>query len=163
MEKKLNANYTRMLLCFQQFLGATPQKTAVVRPFTYISQTIKIRRTRHAGHCWRSKNKLIIDLLTHTHIYIYIYTSVAKGELGTRACNPLSKQRRALLSASRNFASPSPPLNVMITNFKVRKYTSINRPRFRFDTPLHCTWFLPTPISNTQATTMTVIGSERNK
>ena len=28
-----------------------------------ITKTIKIRRTRHAGHCWRSKDKLISDVL----------------------------------------------------------------------------------------------------
>ena len=28
-----------------------------------IMKTIKIRRTRHAGHCWRSKDQLISDVL----------------------------------------------------------------------------------------------------
>ena len=28
-----------------------------------ISQTIQVRRTRHAGHCWRSKGELISDVL----------------------------------------------------------------------------------------------------
>ena len=31
-----------------------------------ITKTIKIRRTIHAGHCWRSKDELIIDLLLWT-------------------------------------------------------------------------------------------------
>ena len=26
-------------------------------------KTIKVRRTRHAGHCWRSRDKLINDVL----------------------------------------------------------------------------------------------------
>ena len=34
-----------------------------------ITKTIQVRRTRHAGHCWRSKDELISDvlLLTPTH------------------------------------------------------------------------------------------------
>ena len=34
-----------------------------------ITKTIQVRRTRHAGHCWRSRDKLISDVLlwTPTH------------------------------------------------------------------------------------------------
>ena len=34
-----------------------------------ISKTIQVRRTRHAGHCWRSRDELISDVLlwTPTH------------------------------------------------------------------------------------------------
>ena len=34
-----------------------------------IMKTIQVRRTRHTGHCWRSRNELISDVLlwTHTH------------------------------------------------------------------------------------------------
>ena len=28
-----------------------------------ITKTIQIRRTRHAGHCWRNKDELIVDVL----------------------------------------------------------------------------------------------------
>ena len=31
-----------------------------------ITKTIKVRRTRHAGHCWRSKDELISDVLLWT-------------------------------------------------------------------------------------------------
>ena len=31
-----------------------------------ISKTIQILRTRHAGHCWRSKDELISDVLLWT-------------------------------------------------------------------------------------------------
>ena len=34
-----------------------------------ITKTIQARRTRHAGHCWRSKNKLISDVLLWTPAY----------------------------------------------------------------------------------------------
>ena len=31
-----------------------------------ITKTIKVRRTRHAGHCWRNKDELISDILRWT-------------------------------------------------------------------------------------------------
>ena len=67
MEKKLDGNYIRMLRAIlntswrqhskkQQLYGHQP-------PFT---KTIKIRRIRHAGHCWRSRDELISDILLWT-------------------------------------------------------------------------------------------------
>ena len=34
-----------------------------------ITKTIQVRRTRHAGHCWRSKDELISDVLVWTLAY----------------------------------------------------------------------------------------------
>ena len=34
-----------------------------------ITKTIQVRRTRHAGHCWRSRDKLIRDVLLWTPTY----------------------------------------------------------------------------------------------
>ena len=34
-----------------------------------ITKTIQVRRTRHAGHCWRSKDELISDVLLWTSAY----------------------------------------------------------------------------------------------
>ena len=34
-----------------------------------IMKTILVRRTRHTGHCWRSRDKLISDVLLWTPIY----------------------------------------------------------------------------------------------
>ena len=34
-----------------------------------ITKTIKVTRTRHAGHCWRSRDELISDVLVWTHKY----------------------------------------------------------------------------------------------
>ena len=34
-----------------------------------IMKTIQVRRTRHAGHCWRSKDKLVSDVLLWTPTY----------------------------------------------------------------------------------------------
>ena len=52
-------------------LAATPHKKPTVRPPAPITKTIQVRRTRHAGHCWRSRDELIRDVLlwtpTHGH------------------------------------------------------------------------------------------------
>ena len=40
-----------------------PHKTPTVRPPAPITKTIQVRRTRHAGHCWRSRDELIRDVL----------------------------------------------------------------------------------------------------
>ena len=34
-----------------------------------ITKTIQVRQTRHAGHCWRSRDKLISDVLLWTPAY----------------------------------------------------------------------------------------------
>ena len=34
-----------------------------------IMKTIQVRRTRHAGHCWRSRDELISDVLLWTPTY----------------------------------------------------------------------------------------------
>ena len=48
----------------QQVLAATPHKTPTVRAhLPPITKTIQVRRTRHAGHCWRSRDELIRDVL----------------------------------------------------------------------------------------------------
>ena len=55
MEEKLGRNYTRML---QAILNKSwrqhPTKQQLYGHLTPITKTIKVRRTRHAGHCWRS-------------------------------------------------------------------------------------------------------------
>ena len=52
-----------------QVLEATPHKAPTIRPPTPITKTIKVRRTRHAGHCWRSRDELISDVLLWTPSY----------------------------------------------------------------------------------------------
>ena len=67
LEKRLDGNYTRMLQAIlnrswrqhrtkQQLYGHLPP----------IIKTIQIRRTRHAGHCWRSRDKVISEVLLWT-------------------------------------------------------------------------------------------------
>ena len=47
----------------EQVLEATPLKAAAARPPLLITKTIKIRRTRYVGHCWKSRDTLIRDVL----------------------------------------------------------------------------------------------------
>ena len=64
LEKKLDGNYTRMLRailnkCWQQH----PTRHQLHGHLPPITKTIQVRWTRHAGHCWRSRNELISDVL----------------------------------------------------------------------------------------------------
>ena len=64
LEKKLDGNYTRMLRAilnksWQQY----PTRHQLYGHLPPITKTIQVRRTRHAGHCWRSRDELIRDVL----------------------------------------------------------------------------------------------------
>ena len=70
LKKKLDGNYTRMLRailykCWRQH----PTRHQLYVHLPPITKTIQVRRTRHAGHCWRSKNELISDVLLWTPAY----------------------------------------------------------------------------------------------
>ena len=53
----------------EQVLAATPHKHQLYGHQLPITKTIQARRTRHAGHCWRSKDELISDVLLLTPTY----------------------------------------------------------------------------------------------
>ena len=70
LEKKLDGNYTRMLqailnkswreyLTKHQLYGHLPP----------ITKTIQVRRTRQAGHCWKSRDQIISDVFLWTPTY----------------------------------------------------------------------------------------------
>ena len=64
MEKKLDGNYTRMLwsvLNKSWRLHATKQQ--LYGHLSPITKSIQVRRTRHVGHSWKSKDELISDEL----------------------------------------------------------------------------------------------------
>ena len=67
MKKKLDGNYTRML---REILNKSrrqhPTKPHLYGHLPLITKTIKIRRTSHVGHSWRSKDELINDVLLWT-------------------------------------------------------------------------------------------------
>ena len=63
MEKKLDGNYTRMLRAIlNKSWRQHPTKQQLYGHVPPIAKTIKARRTRHAGHCWRSSDELISDV-----------------------------------------------------------------------------------------------------
>ena len=67
MEKKLDSNYTRMLWAIlNKSWKQHPTKQQLYSHLPLITKTIKIRQTRHAGHCWRSRDELISDVLLWT-------------------------------------------------------------------------------------------------
>ena len=53
----------------EQVPEATPSKAQLYGHLPPITKTIKVRRTRHAGHCWRSRDELISDVLLLTPTY----------------------------------------------------------------------------------------------
>ena len=67
LEKKLDGNYTRMLRAISNKSWLQhPTRHQLYGHLLPITKTIQVRRTRHAGHCWRSKDELICDVLLWT-------------------------------------------------------------------------------------------------
>ena len=67
MEKKLDGNYTRRLRAILNiFRRQHPTKQQLYGHLQPITKTIQVRRTRHAGHSWRSKDEVISDILRWT-------------------------------------------------------------------------------------------------
>ena len=60
-------NYTRMLRAIlNKFRRQHPTKQQLYGHLPSITKTIKIRRTRHLRHCWRSRGEFISDVLLWT-------------------------------------------------------------------------------------------------
>ena len=70
LEKKIDGNYTKMLRAiFNKSWRQHHTKHRLHGHLPPITKTIKIRRTRHAGHCLRSRDELISDVLLWTPSY----------------------------------------------------------------------------------------------
>ena len=70
LEKKLDGNYTRMLRAIlNKSWWQHPTRHQLYGHPPPITKTIQVTRTRHTGHCWRSRDELIRDVLlwTPTH------------------------------------------------------------------------------------------------
>ena len=64
MEKKLDGDYTRMVRAIlNKSWRQHPTKEQLYGHLSPTTKTIKIRRTRHARHYWRSRDELITDVL----------------------------------------------------------------------------------------------------
>ena len=70
LEKKLDGNYTRMLRAIlNKSWRQHPTRHQLYGHLPPITKTIQVRRTRYAGHCWRSRDELISDVLLWTPTY----------------------------------------------------------------------------------------------
>ena len=70
LEKKLDGNYTRMLRAIlNKSWQQHPTRRQLYGHLPPITKTIQARRTRHAGHCWRSKDEVVSDVLQWTPAY----------------------------------------------------------------------------------------------
>ena len=67
MEKKLDGNNTRMLRAIlNKSLRQHPTKQQLYGHLSPITKTIQVKWIKHAGHCWRSKDELISNILLWT-------------------------------------------------------------------------------------------------
>ena len=67
LEKKLDGNYTRMLRAIlNKSSRQHPTKHQLYGHLPPITKTIQVRQTRHAEHCWRSRDEFISDVLLWT-------------------------------------------------------------------------------------------------
>ena len=67
LKKKLDGNYTRMLRAIlNKSCRQHPTRHQLYGQLPPVTKAIQVRRTRHAGHCWRSKDELISDVLLWT-------------------------------------------------------------------------------------------------
>ena len=67
LEKKLDGNYTRMLRAIlNKSWRQHPTRHQLYGHLPPITKIIEVRRTRHAGHRWRSRDELISDVLLWT-------------------------------------------------------------------------------------------------
>ena len=70
MYKRLDGNYTRMLRAIlNKSWRQHPTRHQLYGHLPPITKTIQVRRTRHAGHCWRNRDELISDVLLWTPTY----------------------------------------------------------------------------------------------
>ena len=67
LEKKIDGNYTRMLRgILNKSWRQHPTMHQLYGHLPPITKTIQVRRARHAGLCWRSRDELISDVLLWT-------------------------------------------------------------------------------------------------
>ena len=70
LEKKLDGNYTRMLRAIlNRSWQQHPTRRQLYGHLPPITKTIQARQTRHVGHCWRSKDEIVSDVLLWTPAY----------------------------------------------------------------------------------------------
>ena len=67
LKKKLDGHYTRILRAIlNKSWRQHPTRHQLYGHLPPITKTIQVKRTKHAGHCWRSKDELISDVVLWT-------------------------------------------------------------------------------------------------
>ena len=70
LEKKVDGNYTIMLRAIlNKSWQPHPTRRQLYGHLPPVTKPIQARRTRHAGHCWRSKDEIVSDVLLWTPAY----------------------------------------------------------------------------------------------
>ena len=70
LEKKRDGKYTRMLRAvLNKSWQQHPTRRQLYGHLPPLTKTIQVRRTRHAGHCWRSKDEIVSDILLWNPAY----------------------------------------------------------------------------------------------
>ena len=70
LKKKQDGNYIRMLRAIlNKSWRQHPTGHQLYSHLPPITKTIQVRRKRHTGHCWRSKDELVSDVLQWTPAY----------------------------------------------------------------------------------------------
>ena len=70
LKKKLDGNYTRLLRAtLNRSWRQHPTRHQLYGYLPPITKTIQVRRTRHARHCWRSRDELMSEALQWTPTY----------------------------------------------------------------------------------------------
>ena len=97
LEKKPDGNYTRMLRAIlNKSWRHHPTRHQLYGHLHPIRKIIQVRRPRHAGNCWRSRDELISDVLQWSPTYgrtkagrsarTYIYSYVRIGDVALKTC-----------------------------------------------------------------------------
>ena len=122
MEERLDGNYTRMLWAIlNKSWRNHPTKQQLYGHLPPISKTIQVRRSRHSRIWWRSRNKLISDILPWT-------PSHGQAKAGQPAWNYIPVQGVALKNYVERMTIEKGVLVFLL--LKLRKQTFAWCPRF---------------------------------
>ena len=100
LEKKLDGNYTRMLRAIlNKSWWHHPIRHQLYGHLPPITKTIQVRRTRHAGHCWRSRDELISDVLPWNPTYDWAKAGRPARTYIQQLCEDTRCSREHLLEA----------------------------------------------------------------
>ena len=88
IEKNLDWNYTRILWAvLNKFWKQHPQNHSCTAIYHPSQKNIQLMQTRYVGHCWKSKGKLISDILwTPTHGHASVDQPVWIQDVVSKTC-----------------------------------------------------------------------------